>query len=581
MVTFFKRDAKISLNSVNSGNLQYVAATPGDYDLYEVGQSIQIQDHLGNPVLDGYVKEKSRSKGVFVNLYVEDAGQFLRDTNVEDNAPEDGEPVFDSIRNIIQDYIIPASWTLDTSALTDDTFLDRPVGYAVRNGTALKHINSLMDMLSLRWVADWSHSLSIFKLHLYPLVPPTYVDSSDHDLTEYGSTAAFSGGDSTRHFITQIQVVGGEAEVSQKITYLQADTTEFGYLETSDTYCQSVDLAAATTIVDVMHGSLLTGWATTDSTLVKFNHDDSVYQYGYYDGVSIREIVAYPDYPWKYVDPATVRTTGLSITHGINDEMYQVGQFIVDRELPFIVASVNTTNMLWVGSEVVKFESATFDSGKTRFYNITRGVNGVRYVHRPGTRVRPYYPASIGAIVYPDAPLFRNGAMSTSISVSGFVELDGLDKMADGILKAASLMYTGSTDKFVATLDSTLFYAGRWVNTTPASVLQTGTTTAGVSDVPPISLVKGVSYSFGGLVKVEFGTNIPTIVRNQKESVTAFDLVMQKPRLSQDGQIIQYSDNNVAVQMKFSKDTAQRIRSGDSFDESDDTNYTTKWVRVK
>src|SRR5574343_99849 len=105
MVIFFKRNANISLNSVNSGNLQYVAATPGDYDLYEVGQSIQIQDHLGNAVLDGYVKEKTRSKGVYVNLYIEDAGQFLRDTNVEDNAPEDGDPVFDSIRNIIQDYI--------------------------------------------------------------------------------------------------------------------------------------------------------------------------------------------------------------------------------------------------------------------------------------------------------------------------------------------------------------------------------------------------------------------------------------------------------------------------------------------
>ena len=114
---FFKRDAKIALNSVNSGSLQYVAASASDYLLYNVGDKVQITDHQDNWIMDGFIIDKARSKVNIVTLYVEDAGKFLRDYNVEDNAPADGEPVCCSIRDLLQDYILPATWGLDTSKL--------------------------------------------------------------------------------------------------------------------------------------------------------------------------------------------------------------------------------------------------------------------------------------------------------------------------------------------------------------------------------------------------------------------------------------------------------------------------------
>jgi hypothetical protein len=582
MVTFFKREATLAVNGVNSGNLQYVAATPGDYDLYKVGDQVDITDHLGNVVLKGWVKDKTRTNGSMVGLYIEDSGHFLRDYNVEDNAPDDGEPIYDTIGNIIQDYILPDQWVLDQAALPVKTSLDWPVAYAVRNGTALKHINTICDMLSFRWVADVVFPYpdpkdNVYRLSLYPLNSPTSVATSTNDLHEFRTTSAFKGGDTARHFITQIQVVGGEPEVGQKITYSQSDSEEFAYLESSDTYCKSLDLSPGTTIVDVRDGSIISGWETTVSTIFKFEHDDNYYWYEAYDGVSVRNISAFPYAPWKATDPASIQVTGLAVSHATNDEMYLVGAYVVDREVAFPFASPATTWM-WVGSEVIGFESAVASGGKTTFASLTRGLNGVRYVHRQGTMVRPYIGATGGASL---SPMGLYGKLSNSISVSGFTEMDGLDKVAAGVLRAATVMYTGSSQKLVATLDAAQFYPGVWVNTTPASILQSGSYVQSATDVPAISMVKSITYSLGAPLKVEFGTNIPTIVRNSKEAVTAFDLTMQRPQQSKAGEVLEYSTNKTAALMKFSKDTKERIRLGEYFDPTEETNYTTKWVRVK
>ena len=576
-VVFHKREVKLALNEVNSGNLQYAAATLGDYDLYNVGQAVTIKDHIGNTILDGYIKDKTRSSGVLVSLYIEDAGQFLRDHNVEDSSPEDDEPIFDTVRNVLQNYILPASWALDTAAMPDDTALEWPVAYAVRNGTALKHVNNICEMLSVRWTANWRKNLQNFALQLYPLISPASVSESYHDLTEYKTTTAFKAGDSSRHFITQIQVIGAEPEVSQKIAYSQADTTDVAYLASSDTYCRSLDLSAATTIVEVMHGDILSGWETAVSTYFKFNHDNTWYSYDYYDGNAIRGVIAYPSEPWKALDPATISSTGLALSHATNDDMYLIGAMVVDRPITFSPA----TTWMWVGSEVVGFESADTYGGNTRFIKLTRGLNGVRYIHRQGTRVRPYYEYSVGATAFPDANLFKVGTLSNSISMSGFAEMDGLDKVADGVLKAATVMYTGSTQKLTATLDASAFYPGLWVNTTPASVLQKDIRLIPATDCPSITMVKSVSYSLGTPLTIEFGTNIPTIVRNSKEAVTAFDLVMQRPSQSRAGTVLEYSDNKVAALMKFSKNTSDRIKPASLFDGTEDTNYLQKWVRLK
>lgn len=607
---FHKRDAKLSLNSVNSGSVQYACASSSDYDLYTVGDRLTITDHIDNIILEGYVVDKTRTNVALTTLYVEDAGKFLRDFNIEDNAPEDGEPVCDTVRNIIQKYILPASWSLDTSAFTNiyddvEAKLEWPIRYALRNGTALKHINTLCDMLSMRWVADWKESTQTFALKLYPVdfVPvSSFLSTTPPSISELYNTTQFNAGESGRNFISCIQVVGGEPETGQITSYIQKDYREgynydpvaavvynYGYLESSDTYCQSLEISPGATVVEVFDSAVLTGWATMTGSLThnpcfQFNHDENYYEYGSFDGVSVRDISAYSIAPWKVTDPATIKTTGLSISHATNDEMFLCGALLVDRILDFAHgATIGATTWAWLGSEVISFETASYwDAGtpipmQTLLNNVTRGLNGVRYVHRKGTLIRPYYPYETGKAIASETPFYSVGTLSVSVSVSGFAEQDGLDKLAAGMLNAATFTYSGKTERLVATLASSDLYPGMWVKTHPASFNQTGVAT----NTPDITMIKSVSYSLGKLVSIEFGTNIPTTIRNSKESVTALDLSMQKPPQSQPGEIVDTAPYKTSVLMKIAKTSKERIRSVDSFDESDESNYITRWVRIK
>ena len=591
---FFKRDAKIALNSVNSGSLQYVAASASDYLLYNVGDKVQITDHQDNWIMDGFIIDKARSKVNIVTLYVEDAGKFLRDYNVEDNAPEDGEPVCCSIRDLLQDYILPATWGLDTSKLAIYDEYERKlnwvVRYAVRNGTSLKHVNNLCDTMRMRWVAKWKPSLSRFDLCLYPIAfsNTSVLDGVDpaFSLRELTNTTQFNAVDSARSFVTSIQVVGAEQESGQQITYCQKDfvgaTQEdnpysawgYGYSLSSDTYCNSIDLSPGETVVELMDSDCLTGWATETASIVQFNHDPNYYRFKVYNGAEIRDIKAYLYPPWKSTDPSTFETEGLSLSHALNDEIF-LTSILVDRPLSWTSA----TSWAWLGNEVISFERVEVASqgvpcapDYTRLCDITRGLNGVRYVHRQGTLVRPYY-----ATPPTDTLLSSVGTISVSVSAPGFVEQDGLDKLAEGVLGTATYRFSSKTERVVATLNSDEWYPGLWILTEAASVQ--GSTLA--TDTPSVTMIKSVSYSLGNLVSIEFGTSIPEIIRTAKESVSALDLAMQKPRQSAAGEIVDISKNQSCVKMKIAKCTKERFRNVDGFDESEDTNYIERWVRVK
>lgn len=608
---FFKRDAKIALNSVNSGSVQYICASSSDYDLYNLGDRLAIRDHIDNLILDGYVVDKTRTSVALTTLYVEDAGKFLRDFNVEDNAPEDGEPICDTIRNIIQQYILPASWSLDTSAFThiyDDVEarLEWPVRYALRNGTAVKHVTTLCEMMGMRWVACWKENTQTFALKLYPVdfVPTSSWLSvaTPASISELVNTTQFTAGDSGRNFITCIQVVGGEPETGQIVSYVQKDYREgyrfspdtavaynYGYLDSSDTYCKTLELSPGTTEVDVFDSAIMTGWATMTGSLThlpcfQFNHDENYYIYTSFDGVTVRGISGMTLAPWKVTDPATVTTTGLTLSHATNDEMFLCGALLVDRILDFAHgATVGATTWAWLGSEVISFETASYwDAGtpipmQTLLNNVTRGLNGVRYVHRKGTLIRPYYSYETGISVASETTFYSVGTRSVSVSVPGFTEQDGLDKLAAGMLNAATFTYSGKTERLVATLASADLYPGMWVQTRPASYNESTVAT----NTPDITMIKSVSYSLGKLVSIEFGTNIPTTIRNSKESVTALDLSMQKPQQSQPGEVIDTTPNKTSVLMKIAKTSKERIKSAGSFDASDETNYITRWVRIK
>jgi len=157
------------------------------------------------------------------------------------------------------------------------------------------------------------------------------------------------------------------------------------------------------------------------------------------------------------------------------------------------------------------------------------------------------------------------------------VEQDGLDKLAEGVLGTATYRFSSKTERLVATLNSDEWYPGLWIQTEAASVH--GATLA--TDTPFVTMIKSVSYSLGNLVSIEFGTNIPEIIRTAKESVSALDLAMQKPRQSAAGEIVDISKNQSCVKMKIAKCTKERFRNVDGFDESEDTNYIERWVRVK
>lgn len=608
---FHKRDAKITLNSVNSGSLQYSCASSSDYDLYALGDPISITDHVGNLVLDGYIVDKTRTNVALTTLYIEDAGKFLRDFNVEDNAPEDGDPVCDTVRHIIQQYILPASWSLDTSAFSNvyddvEARLEWPIRYALRNGTALKHINILCDMMGMRWVADWKENTSTFSLKLYPVdfVPTSSWLSvaTPASISELVNTSQFTAGETGRNFVTCLQVVGGEPETGQTTSYIQKDYRDgyrfnpdtavaynYGYLDSTDTYCKTLELSPGTTVADVFDSAMMTGWATMTGTLshlpcFQFNHDENYYVYTSFDGVSVRGVSGMSLAPWKVIDPATVTTVGLTLSHATNDEMFLCGALLVDRILDFAHgATIGATTWAWLGSEVISFETASYwDAGtpigmQTLLNSVTRGLNGVRYVHRKGTLIRPYYSHETGTTVASETAFYSVGTLSVSVSVPGFTEQDGLDKLAAGMLNAATFTYSGKTERLVATLASADLYPGMWVQTRPASFNQT--TVASLT--PDITMIKSVSYSLGKLVAIEFGTNIPTTIRNSKESVTALDLSMQKPQQSQPGEVIEVSPNKTSALMKIAKTSKERIKSVDAFTDSEETNYVSRWVRIK
>lgn len=589
---FFKREAKLALNSVNSGSLQYAVATESDYNLYSVGQALQIVDQYDNPVMEGYIIDKSRSSVNVVTLYLEDAGKFLRDYNVEDNAPEDGEPVCCTVRTLLQSYILPATWGLDTSSLAIydeyEAKLDWVIRYAVRNGTSLKHVNNLCDMMRMRWVAKWKSGLQRFDLCLYPIEFSNTGSISGltdtKTIKELENTTSFNAVDSVRHFVTSIQTLGSEHEAGQYTSYCQKDYTGatspddpytdwgYGYLLSSDTYCNSLDVLAGVTYIDIRDSDVISGWATDCASHFQFNQDSAYYGYDTFDGASVRNIVSYPDAPWKYLDPATIASAGLAVAHATNDEMY-LNDIMVDRRIVF-----GATTWAWIGGEVISFNSIEYSSPGTArpeialLKGVTRGLNGVRYIHRAGALIRPYFDEPPTTSL-----LYSVGTLSVTISAPGFTELDGLDKFSEGILGSAVMRYSGKTERTAATVSNADWYPGMWVNTIPASVA--GATI--YTDTPPVTMIKSVSYSLGKLVSIEFGTNIPEVIRSVKEGVTALDLAIQKTPQSVSGEVTEYSANKSCALMKVAKSTKERSRSSADFDESDEANYISRWVRVK
>jgi len=411
---FTNLKGSIRLNQINSFDLQLINLS--DAQLLTVGYNKPVEIIInGRQLLIGTVTRFEKRENIPIwDVHVEGNASILRDLSISNEQTYNGVTVLEVIEDIV-----PADWVIATDYTTTDKLTD----YKLTPVRALSAISDLCQIGGLDWYVDKDNSGNN-RLNLINNLQPSTVTNTYHVNEDCVNVDRKKN---TDVLVTSVVCSGVQPELSRtfSVTSAVTPTAGWGWWGVNETRLTTNCTEGDTSInVYTTQGFPSTGVLQVATETIKYSGKTTSSFTGLENAYNNTRR---PDCPPGYTDPATYG--GLGVFHkAYSDVMIKDTDVPLAEYYPTVSPAIPTSGTIRVGMEDMTYSFLYQNTLKIN----ARGANGsTPYSHGRYTPVQFLDWATT-------SPILENGTRQKTVTCTGAVIVDTLDKVAANIVRKYS-----------------------------------------------------------------------------------------------------------------------------------------------